>query len=478
VSATRAPKVDAPGRVPISRAAWRVGAITAAGTFLFVLDSGLLSIAFPSLQAAFPDSDRSTLSWAFTGFSVVMAAVMAFAGAVADRIGRARCYLLGLVGYTAGAFATAAAPNPTVLIGARLIQGASAGFFVTAGLALALVAFPPERRATALGLWGIVGSAAAVVAPTLGAAALDTWSWRWAFGALAVVSAGAAIAATRLERDVPMHQGTGPPDPVGVVLGAGGIALVMLGIARSSVWGWADARTIGSMAIGAALLAIVVVRSRHHPRPLLPPVLARHHEYRTLTLACVIQQVGFFAYFFSSPIILTGVWGWSVLQAGWAMALSMVVSALAIPPAAKWVESRGYTRLVLIGAAIVAAAAVWWLLTFDVTPDVTGALLPGLVLMGVGSSIVGNFTSGAALAHVPTALMGSGNSLHQMARRIGGGIGVALTVALLGETGDPVKLLDGARRVWILLVVVHAAMSVFVWLGRSSSAGSLGVETL
>jgi EmrB/QacA subfamily drug resistance transporter len=443
--------------------------LTSAATFVFVMDSGLLSIAFPKLAVAFKGTNRATLSWASTGFSVVMAACMAFAGSVADRFGRKRVYLFGLAAYTAGATVTAIAPNVAVLIGARLMQGAGAAFFVTAGLALALVAFPPARRATALGLWGIIGSAAAIVSPTVGAAALDTWSWRWAFGGLAACSGLALIAGFRLAGDGPSIVGEGPPDPLAVVLGAVGVALIVLSISRSQLWGWIDPRTLGALVIGLLLLPVVVRRSFHHPRPLVPPALARHREYLLLTASCVVQQVGFFGYFFSLPLILTGVWKWSSLSAGYAMAGSMAVSALVVFPCARWAERRGYTGMVLAGTVLVSVSYIWWLITFSTSPNIGWALVPGLVITGVGSSITGNFASGSALHHVPPEVMGQGNSLHQMSRRIGGSIGVALTIALIGESHDPKALLAGAHRVWILLIVVHGLMAVLFALGSAPS---------
>ena len=448
--------------VPIGRRAWIAALVASASTFVFVVDSGLLSIAFPKLAETFSSSDRSTLSWAFTGFSVVMAALMAFAGNLADRVGRKRVYLGGLAVYGVGATLTATAPSVAVLIAARLVQGAGAAFFVTSALALMLVEFPIERRGAALALWGVVGSLGAILAPTVGAEILERWSWRWAFGTLAVLALASVGLGARHLVDSRSDTAAAAPDVPSVVVGALGIALITLAISRGPQWGWSAPRTLGALGVGLALLPVVVHRSRHRPRPLVPPLLLRERNYSLLTLACVVQQVGFFGYFFSFPIILTGVWKWSVLRAGYAMAVSMAVSALVVVFAARFADARGYTAIVVVGAAVTAGAALWWLATFRVTPNVAWALLPGLVLQGAGSSIVGNLTTAAALRRVPVALMGSANSLHQMGRRVGGAIGVALTVALLGVSSDRATLLAGARRAWVMLVAVHVLMAGLV----------------
>jgi EmrB/QacA subfamily drug resistance transporter len=462
--------MGSPAQVAITRRAWIAAIAASASTFVFVVDSGLLSIAFPKLQEAFPATDRGTLSWAFTGFSVVMAALMAFAGNLADRVGRKRVYLGGLTVYGVGAIGTATAPTVSVLIVSRLVQGAGAAFFVTSALALMLIEFPVERRGAALGLWGVVGSLGAILAPTVGAEILDRWSWRWAFGALAVLAL-ASVFAGRVLVDSRNETATAAPDTASVLIGAGGVALVMLAISRGSTWGWSSPLTWLVLVVGLALLPLVVRRSRTRPRPLIPPLLMQERPYRLLTLACVVQQVGFFGYFFALPIILTGVWHWTVLQAGYAMALSMAVSAVVVVFAARFADAHGYTGLILVGAAITAGSAVWWIVTMRVEPDVWLALGPGLVLQGIGSSIVGNLTTAFALRHVPVELMGSANSLHQMSRRVGGALGVALTVALLGTSQDPAELLDGARRSWGLLILVHVVMAGLVaMVGHRSAA--------
>jgi NTE family protein len=450
--------------VPIPRRAWIAGLVASGSTFVFVVDAGLLSIAFPKLQQAFPDTDRGTLSWAFTGFSVVMAALMAFAGNLADRVGRKRIYLRGLGVYGLGAVAVALAPSPAAFIGARLVQGAGAAFFVTSALALLLVEFPPQRRGAALALSGAMGSLAAILAPTVGADILERFSWRWAFFTLGVLAFVSLIAGRSLV-DSRSETTTERPDTASVAIGALGVALVMLAIQRGQAWGWGAPLTWTVAVAGLALLPVVVWRSLVRPRPLVPPPLMRERPYWLFTAACVVQQSGFFGYFFATPLILTGVWRWSVLDAGWAMAVSMVVSAAVVMFVAKIADTRGYTGILVVGIVVTAGSGLWWIATMGVTPSIWWALGPGLVMQGIGGSITGNLTTGAALRSVPSDLMGSAGSLHQMCRRVGGALGVALTVALLGTATDPADLLRGAQRVWWMLVIVHAVMAVFVIAG-------------
>jgi NTE family protein len=455
--------------VAIPRRAWIAALVCSASTFLFVMDSGLLSISFPKLAETFSSADRSTLSWAFSGYSVVMAALMAYAGNLADRVGRKRVYLCGIAVYITGAALTSVAPSVALLIAARVVQGSGAAFFTTSSLALMLLEFPVERRGTALATSGMIGSLAAILTPTLGAAALARWSWRWAFGSVALLAFVAMLLAVRFLVDSRSDSAAGSPEIVSVVTGAVGIALITLAITRAPTWGWTALPTLAAFTAGVVLLPIVISRSRSRPRPLVPPLLMNERRYVTLTYAAIVQQIGFFGYYFSLPLILTGVWKWSVLDAGYAMAGSMAVSALVAPVAGRWADRRGYTRLLMIGCTLVASANVWWLVFFQVRVNVALALAPALIVQGAGSSIVGNFATAAALRAVPGELLASANALHQMARRVGGAFGVALSIALLGEAKNPSVLIGGARRVWVLMIVVHATMAALVIRARGAS---------
>jgi NTE family protein len=452
--------------VEIPRRAWIAALVCSASTFLFVMDSGLLSISFPKLTETFASANRSTLSWAFTGYSVVMAALMAYAGNLADRIGRKRVYLCGIAVYISGAALTSVAPTAALLITARLVQGSGAAFFTTSSLALMLLEFPVERRATALATSGMIGSFAAILTPTLGAAVLNRWSWRWAFGSVAALAFIAMLLAVRFLVDSRSETAAAAPEVVSVVAGALGIGLITLAISRAPVWGWTAPATIVAFVVGASLLPIVIARSRSRPRPLVPPLLMTERRYVMLTYTSIVQQIGFFGYYFSLPLILTGVWKWSVLNAGYAMAASMAVSAIVAPFAGRWADRRGYTRLLIVGFVLVASANIWWLTFFHVRVNVALGLAPALVVQGAGSSIVGNFATAAALRAVPSELLASANALHQMGRRVGGAFGVALSIALIGEAKDSSRLLDGARRVWVLMLVVHAIMAALIVLAR------------
>ena len=157
------------GLVTVPRRSWLALIAGSISIFLFVFDSGLLSVALPVIEEEFSSTPRATISWAATGYLVAFSALLLASGRIADRKGRKRIYIIGLIGFAAAAVVVTATSSVTGLIIGRVLQGAAGAFMTGSALALVLPEFPPERHHTAIGLWGTVGSLAAVLAPTGGA---------------------------------------------------------------------------------------------------------------------------------------------------------------------------------------------------------------------------------------------------------------------------------------------------------------------
>lgn len=152
-----------------------------AGTFLAATDTTLVNIAFPDVLRSFPHSSLAGLSWVFNGYTITFTAALLPAGALADRFGYRRVYLVGLAIFVASSALCAVAPSAGVLIAARVLQGAGGGTITPLTLALILPQFPRERRGTAIGLWSATQSVAIAAAPSIGGALVAAWDWRAMF---------------------------------------------------------------------------------------------------------------------------------------------------------------------------------------------------------------------------------------------------------------------------------------------------------
>lgn len=142
------------------------------------LDTQVLFVAFPDIRASFATVSYATLSWTLTAYTVALAATLVPAGRLADRWGRRRMFIVGLVGFTVASALCALAPNPAALIGFRVLQALGAAALVPSSLALVLSVFPPARVPVAVAVWGSISALAAAFGPTVGALLVQEWGWR------------------------------------------------------------------------------------------------------------------------------------------------------------------------------------------------------------------------------------------------------------------------------------------------------------
>src|SRR4051812_34328003 len=145
------------------------------------LDTQVLFVAFRDIEASFPDVSSASLSWVLSGYTLMFAAALVPAGRLADRLGRKRLFLGALVVFTLASAACALAPNPDVLIAARVLQAVGAAGVTPTSLALVLRATPRERIPIAVAVWGSIAALAAALGPTIGGLMVDAWGWRSVF---------------------------------------------------------------------------------------------------------------------------------------------------------------------------------------------------------------------------------------------------------------------------------------------------------
>jgi len=231
----------------------------------------------------------------------------------------------------------------------------------------------------------------------------------------------------------------------------------MFAIVQSEQWGLANVRVLAPAVAAVGLIALLIARSKRHPEPLLDLSLLRVRLYAANLAGGSIQQAGFFSWFLTAPLIMSELWGWSTKEIGLALAVSQILSTIGSPLGGQIVIRWGSNVAIAFGTTVNIVAMLWAVTTMSAESDFWGSYLPMALLFGFGSAIAGTVTTGAALAALPTELLGTGNSIIQLVRRMGGALGTAAGFALLGEASGP-DLLDGARRAWILVAVIHACI--------------------
>jgi len=466
-----APASDGPGGSPSVKLAL---AVLCAGVFMSSLDLFIVNLAFPSISHDFHGTDLATLSWILNAYTIVVAALLVPAGRWADLIGRRRIFTAGLVLFTAGSALCGVAPGVGLLIAARVVQATGAAMLIPASLSLLLAIVPPEGRPKAIGLWAAVGGMAAALGPVVGGVLVEA-SWRWVFLVNLPVGIAALVMAPRVlpeSRDETTHT---RPDVLGAGLLAAAIGGLALMLVQAPTWGWSSVRIVGLGAVVLAAIAGFVARCATHRAPVIELALLRVRSFSGAFVASLLFYAAFGAFVLNTVEFLTGVWHYSPLEAGLAIApgpLMVLPFARMVAPALA-LRLGGPARVAALGCLVYAAGSVYWLTHIQTQPAYLSHLLPAQLLGGAGVGLVIPSLVAAGTMALPPARFGTGSGIINMGRQIGTVLGVAALIAVLDtlHLTDPIPTF---RHGVVLIIGLALAAGVgSLAIGRLPSASAL-----
>jgi EmrB/QacA subfamily drug resistance transporter len=420
------------------------------------------NIAVPVLEKDFPDVSLATISWVVSGFNVAQVTLMLLGGRLADRWGRRRVFLWGLVVFILGAVASTVAPTIGFVIAARILQAVGMAMVIPASLAAVLPAFPISRHASVVSIWAAMGILGAAVAPTLSSAILEVGSWRMVFAVVVPFAAAAWWGGYRLLLvDVPTAP-DGRLDVVGTLSGTVAVGSLAIAIVQGRFWGWTSPAILFIAATSAIAFWLFFHRCRVHPEPLVNLDLLKIRSFAVMAGVIMLMSVATTATWFMYPIFMTDVWGYSVFQIGLAISPGAVAMIPVTVLAGRLADRYGY-RPLLVGGCLTATAGVAWMAAF-LGPEAryVWAFLPGTFMIGLGMGAMTGPANSAAIRDVGAAFLGSANAAYNTMRSLGAALGVALVAAILGAT-------QGADRevalsvAWWVVVAVMAPSPLLIW---------------
>jgi EmrB/QacA subfamily drug resistance transporter len=444
---------------------WQVLLVTSIAVFMSFLDVTIVNIAFPDLRASFPDSSLAQLSWVINAYTIVFAAALVPAGRLADRFGRRRFFFLGVLVFLGASVVCGAAGSVDVLIAGRAVQALGAAMLVPASLGLLLPEFPLEKRATATALWGATGAVAAAAGPSLGGLLIDWQSWRWVFFVNLLIGIPALLPARRLLRES-SEPGAPLPDILGTTLLTAAVAALALAIVQGPEWGWSSAGVLGAFAASAVLFPLFVWRSSRHPAPVIELALFRVRSFAVANAGGFVFSLGFYALLLCNVLFLTGVWGYSILEAGFAITPGPLLAAVAAPIGGRLSDRFGQRVVAVPGGLLFAAGALLFALGLDAERSYVTAFLPATALTGIGVGLSFAGYASAAVAELPPARFATGGAINNTFRQIGAVLGISGLIAVLGAStvGDSV---DDYQRAWALMALTGGVAGVLALaLGR------------
>jgi EmrB/QacA subfamily drug resistance transporter len=464
-------RVGQPGadRLP-ARQVTAIVAVLGLAVFMSSLDLFIVNLAFPYISREYHGAGLGSLSWVLNAYTIVFAAVLVPAGRWADRVGRRRIFVAGLIGFSLGSALCGLAPGVPELIAARTIQAAGAGLMVPASLSLLLASVPASGRARAIGTWSALGALGAALGPVIGGSLVQV-SWRWVFWINIPVGLLAVLLTARIVPESRDQHTRGRPDLAGAALLAFAVGLIAFAVVKAPEWGWGSARFLEVLAASIASAAIMVWRSRRHHSPVIELGLLRSRTFAGAFAASILYYAAFGAFVLNSVEFLTGAWHYSAIRAG----LAIGPGPLMVLPFARAVAPRlairlgGPGRVAVIGCLVNAGAMALWLIQIQAQPAYLTHLLPAQLLGGAGVGLTIPSLLGVGSLSLTPDRFGTGSGILNMARQVGTVLGVAGLVAILAHVGpDPITTF---RHAVVLVIGFFAAAGLVAAVLLTGKAG-------
>jgi EmrB/QacA subfamily drug resistance transporter len=455
------PSTVPPAAGPSPRQLAAIIGVLSLAVFMSSLDLFIVNLAFPYIGLEYRGTSLSSLSWVLNGYTIVFAAVLVPAGRWADRIGRRRVFVAGLITFSVGSLLCGVAPGVAALIAARVIQAVGAGLMVPASLSLLLASVPGPARPRAIGTWSALGALGAALGPVIGGSLVEI-SWRWVFWINLPVGLAAVLLAARVVPESKDEHVHGRPDLLGAGLLAAAVGLVALALVEAPSWGWGSARFIGLLLASLACGAALVATSRRHHSPVIELGLLRSRPFSGPFVASILYYAAFGAFVLNSVEFLTGVWHYSAVRAGLAIGpgplMVLPFARVAAPRLAAWIGGPG--RVAVIGCLVNVGSQVLWYSQIQAHPAYLTHLLPAQLLGGAGVGLTIPSLLGAGSASLPPDRFGTGSGILNMARQVGTVLGVAGLIAILAHIvpGDPVT----TYRYGLVLIIAFFAGAAVV----------------
>jgi EmrB/QacA subfamily drug resistance transporter len=416
----------------------------AGAPFLIMLDTNIVAVSLPSIARDL-HGEFTDVEWVVSAYILPFAALLMPAGALADRLGRRRMLILGLVLFTLASLLCGLASNLAVLNGARALQAIGAALQLSSSLAVIAHGFQAHERARVYAIWGTVMGLAPSLGPTIGGLVTSYFGWRWAFlinlplGAALVLLAVTSVAESR--------------DPKAGRLDLPGIALFGLGL-FSIVWalinansvGWESPATLVKIVLGVVLLVGFVFAERRHSRPMIDLALFGDRSFVGAAVAMLGYAAAAQVMMTILPLYLQDAFGHSPAMAGLAM-LPFAMPLLIGPSIGGKLATKVSSRAILsFGLALVAlgdaASALTVLAGFGY-----GAAAIGMFVTGCGAGLLNSETAKAQISAVPPERAGMASGIATTTRFVGIILGLAGVGAVLATVSE-----NNLRRIGLPLV--------------------------
>lgn len=431
------------------------------GSGIAMLDGTVVNVALKTIGEDL-DATLAELQWVTNGYLLSLASLILLGGSLGDRFGRRRVFVWGVTGFALASLLCGIAPNPEVLIAARVLQGVAGALLTPGSLAMIQGAFVKEDRAAAIGAWSGLGSIAAAIGPFVGGALVEYVHWRWIFLINLPLAVVTVLIAQRSVPETRDPNASAHFDLAGAVLAAAALGGTTYALIQ---WGGPLAPWAGVLAVVTAVLFLVVERREREP-------MLRLDIFRDLTFSAsnvmtflVYGALGAVLFFLTLQLQTVG--GYGALAAGLA-SLPLTICMLFLAARGGALGARIGPRIPMTFGPLVMAAGT--LLMLRVDDDVTywSDVLPGITVFGLGLALMVAPLTATVLAAAPDEHAGIASGVNNAVARAGSLLAVAALPVAVGlggeEYADPVAFDAAYGDALLASAVLLAVGGVISWL--------------
>lgn len=413
----------------IPRHAGLLKAATVLATLMQVLDMTIANVALPHMQAAL-GANQDSISWVLTSYIIASAIAMPITGWLADRIGRRRLYLLSVAGFVTASVLCGLAANLEEMVIFRVLQGLSGAFLSPLAQTVLLDSTPPEKRGQAMAMFGVGVVLGPVMGPVLGGWLTESMNWRWVFFVNVPIGALAFLSLWALLPDV--RRPSRSLDLFGFALLAVGLMALQLMLDRGQHEDWFNSAEIWlELAVTISAFWMFAVHSLTGRDPLYSRKLLGN---RNLVIgAALMGVVGFVmtAAMALLPIMLQGVMGYPVLDAGLLLA-TRGIGVMLMMGITGWVVERTGPRILIATGFLIVSSSFWEMTQWSIDVSAATIATNGFV-QGLGLGLLFVPITNVAFATLPGYLRTDASGILNLTRSVGASVGISLVIALLAR---------------------------------------------
>jgi EmrB/QacA subfamily drug resistance transporter len=426
------------------RTKWLALLVVCLGDLMIVLDGTIVNVALPSIRDDLGFSQTS-LAWVVNAYLLTFGGFLLLGGRLGDLFGHRRLFMAGIALFTLASLGCGLANSQNFLITARAVQGLGGAVVSAVALSLLMTMFTEQAdRAKAMGVFGFVLSGGGVIGVLAGGILTDVLNWHWIFLINLPVGVAVYILSVRL---LPAGRGpaaSGRVDVAGAITVTASLMLAVYAIVNGNEEGWTSARTLGTLAAAAALLAAFLAIEARVSSPLMPLGLFRNRNVSTANVVGIVMAAGMFGYFFFSALYLQLVLEYSPLEVGLAYLPGTIVwGASSLLLSDRLVMRFGIKPPLLTGLGLMTLALILLART-PVDGNWAVDILPATIAVGIGAGIAFNPLLLAAMSGVAPDRAGLASGVVNTAFMMGGAVGLAVLASLADSRTESLSSADGS----------------------------------